>query len=31
MASEALGSPLSLDILEQSLDLASRYYPELLD
>lgn len=31
MADEALRNPLSLDILELSTTLASRYYPELLD
>jgi phosphotransferase system enzyme I (PtsI) len=31
MADEALRCPLSLDILDRSLALATRYYPELLD
>ncbi len=31
LADQALKSPLSLDILELSTDLARKYYPELLD
>jgi hypothetical protein len=31
MADEAVRTPLSADIMESTLSLARKYYPELLD